>query len=99
MALVLNGIMCRINCSMIRRDLPMNVTFTEKARQLPPDEFFRLEQATEFLKKIAGDSAADVIASWDRSGDLPRHQYKLTLSDWSGEVSEEIFADRLQRDR
>jgi hypothetical protein len=73
----------------------MNVTYTDKAKELAWD-FAALQQAMAQLEKIIGPSATSVTASWDRSDEGHRHQYVLRLSDWSGEVSDRFYASELR---
>jgi hypothetical protein len=81
-----------------RRLIPrttMNVTYTDKAKQLGKD-LVALQEATAQLEKIAGASAKDVTATWDRSDNGHRSQYGLRLADWSGEVSERFYPSELR---
>lgn len=74
----------------------MNTTYSEDVRQRPED-YQLLQQATDELEEILGDSATEATAEWscreDREGRLI---YSLTLRDFTGEMSRQFAPDELR---
>jgi hypothetical protein len=74
----------------------MNVIYSEKAKQ-GGEGYALLQQATERLKEVVGETADPIKAEWDRREDGEgRSLYTLRLSDWSGAVSASLTPDELQ---
>jgi hypothetical protein len=75
----------------------MDVQYSPEARQWA-EGLTLLEQASAFLADILGPrSSQQVKAEWDRVQDhRGRALYRLSLRDFSGEVSTEFTPDELQ---
>ncbi|HJT76798.1 MAG TPA: hypothetical protein VJ739_06310 [Gemmataceae bacterium] len=74
----------------------MTVTYTDKAKQWG-EGYALLQEATDRLEEVLGESAGLVSAEWDRTQDARgRVLYRLRLSDFTGQVSATFTHEELQ---
>lgn len=74
----------------------MDVQYSSEARQSP--DGFLLEQASALLADVLGPQSSQLVkAEWNRVQDHQgRTLYRLTIRDFTGEVSTEFAPDDLQ---
>lgn len=74
----------------------MNVKYAANAQQ-GEEGYSLIQQATRRLEEILGPSAELATAEWDRVADkMSRSLYRLTLKDFTGQVSTEFAPEELR---
>ncbi len=73
----------------------MNVTYSDKARQRNKD-IRLLQEATNYLEEVLGQSVGLVQAEWDCTEDENgRILYTLQISDWTGVATAQFTPEEL----